>query len=57
MTMTNPLTWRQMPGWFNFDDIYQEAVDLAPATGARFVEVGVLLGKSILFMIASPFSS
>jgi hypothetical protein len=44
------LRWNQVPGWFNFEDIYQEAVDLAPAEEAHFVEVGVLLGRSTLFL-------
>lgn len=48
--MTEPITWRQVPGWFNFDDIYQEAVDRAPARDASFIEIGVLFAKSTLFM-------
>ena len=42
-------TWRNVPGYFDFDDIYSEAVARA-RDGARFVEVGVLLGKSTLYM-------
>lgn len=48
--MRPPITWREVPGWFNFDDIYQEAVDRSPPSGATFLEVGVLYGKSTLFM-------
>lgn len=44
------LAWHQIPGWFNFEDIYLEAVDRAPRGGAHFVEVGVLFGRSTLFM-------
>jgi hypothetical protein len=44
------LSWRDVPGLFNFDDIYQEAVRAAPLEGAHFVEIGVLFGKSAVFM-------
>ena len=44
------LTWRNVPGYFDFGDIYDEAVTRAPTEGARFVEVGVLFGKSTLYM-------
>ncbi len=44
------LTWRNVPGYFDFQDIYADAVARAPADGAHFVEVGVLFGKSMLFM-------
>jgi predicted O-methyltransferase YrrM len=43
-------TWRDIPGWFDFQDIYEQAVREAPASGAHFVEVGVLFGKSAAFM-------
>lgn len=48
--MNTPITWRHVPGWFDFDDVYQEAVDRAPSSEAHFVEIGVLCGKSALFM-------
>ena len=48
--MIETLTWQQVPGWFDFDDVYQAAVDRAPPAGAHFVEVGVLCGRSALFM-------
>jgi len=48
--MNDRISWQQVPGWFNFDDVYQQAVDRAPPSGAHFVEVGVLFGKSALFM-------
>ena len=44
------LTWRNVPGYFDFQDIYADAVARAPTDGAHFVEVGVLFGKSMLFM-------
>jgi len=48
--MEQRIRWDQVPGWFNFEDVYQEAVDRAPREGAHFVEVGVLFGRSSLFM-------
>lgn len=53
-------TWRDVPGWFDFQDIYDEAIaDVlrcphALACGgphfARFVEVGVGFGRSAIYM-------
>jgi hypothetical protein len=45
-----PLGWRNIPGWFDFDDIYQQAVDEAQ-DGATFVEVGTALGRSLAFLV------
>lgn len=42
-------TWESVPGHFDFDDIYLEAIDRAKA-GAHFVELGVLFGRSTIFM-------
>ncbi|HVP24109.1 MAG TPA: class I SAM-dependent methyltransferase [Conexivisphaerales archaeon] len=44
------ITWRDIPGWFDFEDVYTEAVERAPASGARFVEVGVMFGRSAVYM-------
>lgn len=38
-----------LPGWFDFDDVYREAVDAAPR-GVTMVEVGVWRGKSLAFL-------
>jgi hypothetical protein len=46
----NKFTWEQVPGYFDFDDIYAEMVARAPESGARFVEIGVMFGRSTLFM-------
>lgn len=43
------ITWRDIPGHFDFHDIYEQAVAEA-SNGARFVEVGVLLGRSTAYM-------
>lgn len=45
-----PYTWRDIPGWFDFQDVYEQATREAPQTGAHFVEVGVLFGRSSAFM-------
>jgi len=44
------LSWPDVPGLFNFDDVYQAAVNRAPPASAHFVEIGVLFGKSAVFM-------
>jgi|WetSurMetagenome_2_1015567.scaffolds.fasta_scaffold04766_2 hypothetical protein len=48
-------TWRQVPGWFDdtYRTIYQEAVDRVPAKPDRqhrFVEIGILFGRSTTFL-------
>lgn len=43
------ITWDQVPGFFDFQDIYDEAVESAPE-GAVLVEVGTLFGRSALYM-------
>jgi hypothetical protein len=47
--MCASLTWREIPGHFDFADVYREAVANA-VDGARFVEIGTLFGKSACFM-------
>jgi Methyltransferase domain len=42
--------WTKIPGWFDFDDIYQQAVDDAQ-DGAVMVEVGTALGRSLAFLV------
>jgi hypothetical protein len=41
--------WPDIPGFFDFQDIYDQAV-LEAKDGARFVEVGTFLGKSAAYM-------
>lgn len=43
------MSWKDLPGWFDYEDVYREAVDLAP-NFATFVEVGVGFGRSIVFL-------
>jgi hypothetical protein len=42
-------TWRDIPGHFDFDDVYGEAVARV-SSEAHFVEIGTLFGKSACFM-------
>lgn len=46
---TTTLTWRDVPGHFDFMDLYTKAV-AAACNGANFVEIGTLFGKSTCFM-------
>lgn len=39
-------TWRDIHGWFDYEDLYRQLVDEIPE-GGTFVEVGSWLGKSI----------
>jgi SAM-dependent methyltransferase len=39
-----------LEGWSNFQSLYQDAVNAAPAKGAVFVEMGVALGRSAFMM-------
>ena len=43
------MTWDDVPGYFDFQDIYDEMVDTAPI-GATLVEVGTLWGRSAFYM-------
>ncbi|HVP24111.1 MAG TPA: class I SAM-dependent methyltransferase [Conexivisphaerales archaeon] len=43
------VTWQDLPGYFDFEQIYDDAVNMA-SDGARFVEIGVLYGRSTAYM-------
>jgi hypothetical protein len=46
-----PLSFDDIPGWFDFQEIYSRAVRDAPDDGsAHFVEVGAAYGKSAAYM-------
>jgi len=47
--MIDSFSWRDIPGHFDFHDLYVEAVASAPAH-AHFAENGVMLGRSACFM-------
>lgn len=46
------MTWNDIPGWFTFAPIYQQAVADA-SDGDTFVEVGCFLGKSTAFLASA----
>jgi len=48
---------KNIEGWFNFSEIYQEAVEAAPQEGAHFVELGVLKGASTSYMASLIYDS
>jgi hypothetical protein len=43
------MSWREIPGWFDWPALYEEAVRSAPK-GATIVEVGVGFGRSLAFL-------
>lgn len=47
--MLTNITFQAIPGWFDFPEIYEKAVQRAK-DGAHFVEVGVYFGRSACFM-------
>ena len=49
MTIKIDHFYTNIPGWFDFDDIYRDIIGRA-SNGAHFVEVGSWKGKSAAFM-------
>jgi cephalosporin hydroxylase len=45
----HPTSWQDIDGWFDFEDLYYEAVSKAPP-GAILVEVGTWLGRSAAYL-------
>jgi len=43
------MSWEQLPGWFDYEDVYKDAVERAP-NFATFVEIGVGFGRSIAYL-------
>ncbi len=43
------MSWEQIRGWFDFEDVYDRAIDEAPHEGA-IVEIGVAYGKSLAYL-------
>ncbi len=48
--------YQRFPHFFNFQDVYREAVELAPE-GGHLVEVGVYEGASLAFLAVEAFNS
>lgn len=42
-------SWRDIPGFFDFEDIYDQAV-IEAGPGDIFIEVGTFLGKSVAYL-------
>ena len=49
--------YETIPGWFDFQNIYTQAVEDAPPTGGHFVEVGSWLGRSSAYMVVEIIRS
>jgi hypothetical protein len=49
-------SWRDIPGWFDFQDVYLHAVATAPEN-AVFVEGGCWMGRSTAFMLTAIAAS
>src|SRR4051812_6373504 len=43
------MTWEDIPGWFNFQKVYDDAVLAAPP-GGLLVELGCWLGRSTAYL-------
>jgi cephalosporin hydroxylase len=50
------MSWKDIPGWFNFADIYDEAVETA-RDGDTLVEVGTAMGRSIAYLARKTIES
>jgi predicted O-methyltransferase YrrM len=48
--------YQRIPGWFDFQDVYAEAVARAK-DGARFAELGTFMGKSLAFLAVEIVNS
>lgn len=49
-------TWQDIPGWFDFADIYDEAVARVP-NGGVLVEIGCWLGRSSAYLVEAAKAS
>ena len=41
--------WKMLPGWFNYADLYEHAVDISK-DGDTLVEIGVAFGRSLSYL-------
>lgn len=48
--------YQDVPGWFDFEDVYRQAVADAP-DGATLVEIGCYRGKSMSFLLVEAVNS
>lgn len=49
-------TWQDIPGWFDFADIYDEAIARVP-NGGTIVEIGCWLGRSSAYLYQAAAAS
>lgn len=49
-------SWQDIPGWFDFPDIYDEAVARVP-DGGTLVEIGCWLGRSSAYLHTASLAS
>jgi SAM-dependent methyltransferase len=49
--------YQKIPHWFDFEDVYREAIRRAPDRGARLVELGVYEGASLAFLAVEAIRS
>lgn len=49
-TVCDGVVTDEVPGWFDWQDYYDRIVDSAP-DGSTIVEVGVFLGKSLIYLV------
>lgn len=45
-TDTNITSWKEIHGWFDYEELYREIADAIPE-GGKFVEVGCWMGRSL----------
>ena len=50
------MSWRDLPGWFDYADLYDRAVEDA-RPGDPLVEVGVALGRSVAYLTRRAIDS
>ena len=46
-----------IPHWFDFEDLYREAIDRAPSSGGAMLELGVYEGASLAFLAVEAVNS
>lgn len=49
--------WEKIEGYNNCPNLYEMAIERAPQTGARFVEVGAWKGKSTVYLVSKILHS
>lgn len=50
------MSWQDIPGWFNFEDLYDELVETAPQD-STIIEVGSAFGRSVAYLARKVIDS